>query len=88
METFSFYFFIWSDRSLYTKYGTATTISLISPPPQNDQKVLYKKQFGFQKIFSTAHAVIKISLIKNIEKAIDNKMFVGSFLICKKHLIL
>ena len=24
----------------------------------NDQKVLYKKQFGFQKIFSTAHAVI------------------------------
>ena len=24
----------------------------------NDQKALYKKQFGFQKIFSTAHAVI------------------------------
>ena len=24
----------------------------------NDQKVLYKKQFGCQKIFSTAHAVI------------------------------
>ena len=40
----------------------------------NDQKVLYKKQFGFQKKFSTAHAVI--SLIENIEKAIDNKMFV------------
>ena len=40
----------------------------------NDQKVLYKKQFGFQKNFSTAHAVI--SLIENIEKAIDNKMFV------------
>ena len=40
----------------------------------NDQKVLYKKQFGFQKIFSTAHAVI--SLIENIEKAIDNKRFV------------
>ena len=38
------------------------------------QKVLYKKQFGFQKNFSTAHAVI--SLIENIEKAIDNKMFV------------
>ena len=40
----------------------------------NDQKVLYKKQFGFQKNFSIAHAVI--SLIENIEKAIDNKMFV------------
>ena len=77
METFSFCFFIWLDRSLYTKYGTATTISIISPPPphlQNDQKALYKKQFGFQKKFSTAHAVI--SLIENIEKAIDNKMFV------------
>ena len=52
----------------------------------NDQKVLYKKQFGFQKNVSTAYAVI--SLIENIEKAIDNKMFVESFLICKKHLIL
>ena len=40
----------------------------------SDQKVLYKEQFGFQKNFCTAHAVI--SLIENIEKAIDNKMFV------------
>ena len=40
----------------------------------NDQKVLYKKQFGFQKNFSTAHAVI--ILIENIEKAIDNKIFI------------
>ena len=40
----------------------------------NNQKVQYKKQFGFQKKFSTAHVVI--SLIENIEKAIDNKMFV------------
>ena len=40
----------------------------------NDQKILYKKQFGFQKIFSIAHAVI--TLIENIEKAIDNKFFV------------
>ena len=41
----------------------------------NDQKILYKKQFGFQKkISSTAHAVI--SPIENIEKAIDNKVFV------------
>ena len=39
----------------------------------NDQKVLYKKQFGFQKFFSTAHALI--SHIENIEKAIDNKNF-------------
>ena len=39
----------------------------------NDQKVLYIKQFRFQKSFSTAHAVI--SLIENIEKAIDNKIF-------------
>ena len=40
----------------------------------NDQKILYKKQFGFQKKISTAHAVI--ILIENIEKAIDNKLFV------------
>ena len=40
----------------------------------NDRKVLYKKQFGFPKKNSTAHAVI--SLIENIEKAIDNKIFV------------
>ena len=43
----------------------------------NDKKILYKKQFGFQKKFSTAHAVI--SLIENIEKAIDNKVFVCGF---------
>ena len=53
----------------------------------NDQKVLYKKQFGFQKNFFTAHSVI--SLIENIEKAIDNKIFVlGVLLTCKKYLIL
>ena len=40
----------------------------------NDQKVLYKTQFGFQKRFSIAHPVI--SVIENIEKAIGNKMFV------------
>ena len=40
----------------------------------NDQKVLYKKQFAFQRNFSTAHALI--SHTENIEKAIDNKMFV------------
>ena len=40
----------------------------------NDQKVLYKEQIGFHKKFSTAHAVI--NLTENIEKAIDDKMFV------------
>ena len=41
----------------------------------SDQKVLYKKQFGFQKnIYATAHVVI--SLVGNIEKAIDNELFV------------
>ena len=40
----------------------------------NDRKSLYKKQFRFQKKFSTAHAVI--SFIENIEKAIGHKMFV------------
>ena len=38
----------------------------------NGRKVLYKKQFGFQKLFSTTHAAI--SLIQNIEKVRDNKM--------------
>ena len=41
----------------------------------NDQKILYKKQFGFKKKFSTPHAVF--SLIENIENAIDNKVFVS-----------
>ena len=49
----------------------------------NDEKVLYKKQFVFQKKFSTAHAII--TLIKNIEKAIDNKLFVcGIFIDLQK----
>ena len=40
----------------------------------NVQKILYKKQFGCQKKFSTTHEVI--SLTENIEKAINNKTFV------------
>ena len=40
----------------------------------NDRKVLYKKKFGFQNNFSTAHAIT--TLIENIEEAIDNKLFV------------
>ena len=37
----------------------------------NDQKILYLKQFGFWKKFSTSHAII--SLIENIQKCIDDK---------------
>ena len=49
----------------------------------NDQKVLYKKQFGFKKNVSTAHAVI--SLIENIEKVIDNKIIIcGAFVDLQK----
>ena len=54
----------------------------------NDQKVSYKKQFGFQKKkkMSTAHAVI--SLVENIEKSINNKLlFPVALLRNKKHLI-
>ena len=40
----------------------------------NVQKILYKKQFGCQKKISTTQEVI--SLIENIEKAINNKTFV------------
>ena len=40
----------------------------------NEQKILYCKQYGFRKGFATAHAII--SLIDNIESAIDNKKFV------------
>ena len=39
----------------------------------NDQKILYKKHFGFQKKFSTAHTII--SLIDSIEKVMDNNLF-------------
>ena len=41
----------------------------------NDQKILYKKPFGFKKKISTPHAVF--SLIENIENTIDNKVFVS-----------
>ena len=37
----------------------------------NDQKVLYKKHFGFKK-----NLLHMLCLIENIEKAIDNKMLV------------
>ena len=49
----------------------------------NDQKVFDKKQFGHQKIFSTAHAII--TLTENIEKVTDNKLFVcGIFIDLQK----
>ena len=37
----------------------------------DDQKILYLKQFGFQKIFSISHAII--SLIENVQKSVDDK---------------
>ena len=36
----------------------------------NEHNILYKKKFGFQKKFSTAHAIIK--LIEGIEETFDN----------------
>ena len=45
-----------------------------------------QKQFGFQKTFSTAHALI--NLTENIEKAIDKKLFVcGIFFDLQKNFI-
>ena len=47
----------------------------------NNQKVLHKKHFSFQKRFSTAHVIITLY----IEKAIDNKLFVcGIFIDLQK----
>ena len=49
----------------------------------NEQKIIYCKQYGFHKGFSTAHAII--NLIDNIESAIDNKQFVyGVFIDLQK----
>ena len=49
----------------------------------NEQKIIYCKQCGFCKGFSTAHAII--NLIDNIESAIDNKQFIcGVFIDLQK----
>ena len=49
----------------------------------NEQKILYCKQYGFRKGFSTAHAII--SLIDNTESAIHNTQFVcGVFIYLQK----
>ena len=49
----------------------------------NEQKILYCKQYGFRKGFSTAHAII--SLIGNTESAIHNTQFVcGVFIDLQK----
>ena len=48
-----------------------------------EQKILYLKQFGFRKSFSTAHAII--NLIDSIENAFDKNKFVcGVFIDLKK----
>ena len=49
----------------------------------DDQKILYSKQFGFQKQFSTPHTII--SLIENIQKRVVDKQFAcGIFIGLKK----
>ena len=37
----------------------------------DDQTIVYLKQFGCQKFFSTLHDII--SLIENIQKSVDDK---------------
>ena len=38
-----------------------------------DKKILYYKQFGFRKNFSTTHAIN--SLIENVQSAFENSKF-------------
>ena len=38
-----------------------------------DNKIIYYKEFGFCKNFFTAHAII--TLIENVESALDNNKF-------------
>ena len=46
-------------------------------------KIIYHKQFSFCKNFSTAHAII--TLIENVQSALDNKKFAyGIFIDLKK----
>ena len=44
-----------------------------------DNKIIYYKQFGFRTNFSAAHAII--TLIENIQSALDNNKFVGGLFI-------
>ena len=49
----------------------------------NENMILYNKQFGFRKGYSTTHAII--DLIENIENAIDNNKFAcGLFIDLRK----
>ena len=52
-----------------------------------NEQILYCKQYGFCKGFSTTHGII--NLIDNMEIAVDNKQFLFVELLfnCKKHLI-
>ena len=48
-----------------------------------DNKIIYYKQFGFHKNFSTGHAII--TLIENIQSALDkNKSACGIFIDLEK----
>ena len=44
-----------------------------------DNKIIYYKQFGFRKKFSTAHLII--TLIENMQSALDNNKFAGGIFI-------
>ena len=48
----------------------------------NDQKILCKNQFRFQKNFSTAHAIITFP--RTIKKTIDYKLFVNGIIDLQK----
>ena len=51
-----------------------------------NNKLIYYKQFGFRKNFSTAHAIN--TLIENVQSALENNKFAfGIFIDLKKYLI-
>ena len=49
-----------------------------------EQKIVYLKQFGFRKNFSTLHAII--NLVDSIENAFDKNKFAEFLLTSRKHL--
>ena len=51
-----------------------------------NNKLIYYKQFGFRKNFSTPHAIN--TLIENVQSALENNKFAfGIFIDLKKYLI-
>ena len=47
-----------------------------------DKKIIYYKQFGFHKNVSTAHVIL--TLIENVQSALDNNKFACGFLLSLK----